>query len=592
MITIPLAGGIQNSAYNSTPGEILIEGKNKLQWVITEQPDKEALNNLMEKLQIPKIVARILMNRGINTYEEAKYFFRADWENLYDPHLMKDMDLAVDRIIDALNKKERIFVYGDYDVDGITAVSMLYLFLKKLDNDVHFYIPDRLREGYGLSRSGVKQAASVEAKLLISVDCGITGIEEVALATSLGIDVIISDHHEPGKTLPNAVAILDPKRKECSYPFKELAGVGVAFKLIQAISSKLGLPEDTFKEYIDLVALGSAADIVPLIDENRLLVKKGLEKINRHNRLGIQALIESAGMTNRTIGTGQIVFILAPRINAVGRLGNAERAVRLLTTDSEQRAKNIASILEAENRTRKYIDEETYKEALELIEKEYDLNSDRAVILSKEEWHPGVIGIVASRIVEHIYRPTVMISMKEGLGKGSARSISGFDIYSALKQCEDCLLGFGGHKYAAGLTIRSDKVDKFKKKFKSVANETLQAEDLVQKLWVDSEIALTEISDKMVRILNEFAPFGPQNMRPVFLTQNLQVVGSSRLVGKNHLKFKVRQGGEVYDAIGFDLGELQYRLNPGESNLDIVYVIEENHYNGQIKMQLRVKDLR
>jgi single-stranded-DNA-specific exonuclease len=563
-----------------------------VQWVITEQPDKEVIDQLIKELSVPKIIARILLNRGITSFDKAEQFFSVSWEGLYNPFLMKDMDLAVKRVIDALDNKERIFIYGDYDVDGITAVSLLYLFLKKLGSDVYFYIPDRLREGYGLSKSGVEQAASVEAKLLISVDCGITGIDEVALAAEMGIDVIISDHHEPGKSLPKAVAILDPKRKGCQYPFKELAGVGVAFKLVQALSQKLDLNEDFYREYIDLVALGSAADIVPLIDENRLLVKKGLEEINRKNRLGIQALIESAGMSRRNIGTGQVVFILAPRINAVGRLGNAERAVRLLTTDSEQRAKNIASILEAENRTRKYIDEETFKQALDLIDKEYDIQKDRAVVLAQEGWHPGVIGIVASRIVEQIYRPTVMISVKNGLGKGSARSISSFDIYSALKRCEDCLIGFGGHKYAAGLTIRYDKVDQFRDKFKSVADEMLQDENLIQKLWVDSEISLPEITDKVVRILGQFAPFGPQNMRPVFLSQNLQVVGSPRLVGKNHLKFRVRQGGEVYDAIGFDLGQLQYRLSPGESNLDMVYVIEENHYNGQKKVQLRVKDLR
>lgn len=563
-----------------------------MEWVVAEQPKKEVLKNLAESLGVPRVIAKILVNRGIGSFEEARQFFRPSWEDLYNPFLMRDMDRAVERVITAIKRNERIFVYGDYDVDGITAVSLLYLFLKERGGKVFFYIPDRLREGYGLSKAGVKRAAEVGASLLISADCGITGIEEVALAREIGIDVIVSDHHEPGKNLPEAIAVLDPKRVECEYPFKDLAGVGVAFKLIQAVTERLGLDDDVYREYINLVALGSAADIVPLVDENRVLVKKGLEKINCLDRLGIKALVEISGLTGRKIGTGQIVFILAPRINAVGRLGNAERAVRLLTTDSEQQAKNIAHILESENRNRKSIDEETFREALGLIESECDIQSDRAIVLDKVGWHPGVIGIVASRIVEQLYRPTVMIAVEDDIGKGSARSIPNFDIYSALKRCGDHLLGFGGHKYAAGLTINADKIDRFREEFKKVAWEALMEEDLIQKLRVDSDITLPEITDKLVRILNQFAPFGPKNMRPVFLSRNLQVVGSPRIVGKNHLKFRVRQGGQIYDAIGFDLGSLHYRLTPGEDSLDMAFVMEENHWNEQVKIQLRVKDLR
>ncbi|MFH1941268.1 MAG: single-stranded-DNA-specific exonuclease RecJ [bacterium] len=563
-----------------------------MKWVVTEPTDRNAVNDFVQTLMVPKIVARILVNRGIRSLEEAKRFFKSDWDGLYDPFLMKDMDRAVDRIVAALEQKERIFIYGDYDVDGITAVSLLTLFLRKMGGEVFFYIPDRLKEGYGLSELGIQHAANVGAGLLISVDCGITGVEEVALAGKLGIDVIVSDHHEPAKILPKAEAILDPKREGCTYPFKELAGVGVAFKLVQAVVGKLGLGEKVWREYVDLVALGSAADIVPLIDENRVLVKKGLEKMNLLDRLGIRALVESSGLSGKKIGTGQVVFILAPRINAVGRLGNAERAVRLLITDSEQQAKNIAGILESENRNRKNIDEETFQEALGFLESECDIQSERAVVLAREGWHPGVIGIVASRICERYYRPTIMIAVEDGIGKGSARSISNFDIYSALKRCEDHLLGFGGHRYAAGLTIELGRIDEFKKAFHAVAGEMLEDEDLVQSLWVDAEIQLPEITEQFVQILNLFAPFGPQNMRPVFLSKNIQVVGSPRIVGKNHLKFRVRQGGEVFDAIGFDLGGLFYRLAPGEENLDMVFVVEENHWNGQEKIQLRVKDLR
>jgi single-stranded-DNA-specific exonuclease len=563
-----------------------------LKWVVADLPKREDVQPLVEDLNLPKIIARILYNRGIQTTEAADRFFKVDWEDLYDPLLMKDMDLAVDRVCRALQEKERIFIYGDYDVDGITAVSLLHLFLKKLGGDVYFYIPDRLREGYGLSRIGIENAVKVGARLLISVDCGITGVEEVAYAKEMGIDAIISDHHEPGMELPNAIAILDPKREDCQYPFKELAGVGVAYKLIQAIAQKFDLDENSCREYVDLVALGSSADIVPMIDENRLLVKKGLEKINQYQRHGVNALIDSSGLLGKKIGTGQVVFMLAPRINAVGRLGNAERAVRMLITVSDQQAKNIAHILEAENRNRKNIDEETFQEALMMVEADYDLEKDRALVLAKKNWHSGVIGIVASRIAEKVHRPTIMISVEDGIGKGSARSIANFDIYSALKQCEKKLLNFGGHKYAAGLTIQLDEIESFRNQFKTVAANMLTDEDLIRCLPVDAEIELSEINEKLLHCLNLFAPFGPQNMRPVFLSRSLQVVGSPRIVGKNHLKFRVRQEDKVFDAIGFNLGSLLYRLAPGENNLDMVYVIEENYWNGQVRTQLRVKDLR
>ena len=563
-----------------------------MQWVVDEQPDREQLKDLIDGLGASRIVATILFRRGYKTAEAAKRFFEPDWDELFDPFLMKDMDKAVDRIIRAIREKERIFIYGDYDVDGITSVSLLYLFFKKLGGDAHFYIPNRLKEGYGLSTLGIQKASAVEAKLLVSVDCGITGIQEVKLARTLGMDVIVCDHHEPGNELPEAYAILDPKRKDCEYPFEELAGVGVAFKLIQAVSQVLELGDEVYREYVDLVALGSAADIVPLVQENRLLVRKGLEKLNRLDRLGIRALVESSGMMGKKIGTGQIVFILAPRINAVGRLGNAERAVRLLIADQESQAREIAMILESENRQRKNIDEETFQQAMELVKTEFDSENDRAVVLAREGWHAGVIGIVASRIAEEVGRPTVMLTVEDGFGKGSARSISNFDIFSALRRCDQYLLAYGGHRFAAGLTIQLESIPAFKKAFKEVAAEMLQDQDLDQKLCVDTEISLLEINDRAIAFLNLFAPFGPQNMRPVFLSCNLQVVGSPRVVGKNHLKFKVRQGGEIFDAIGFDLGDLQYRLCPGESNLDMVFVIEENNWNGQNKIQLRVKDLR
>ena len=561
-------------------------------WVIEENSNPEKVHDLAEILGIPPVIAKILFHRGIHTKEEARRFFKPDWSDLNDPFLMKDMDVAVDRIVRALERKERILIYGDYDVDGITSVSLLYLFLTKHGGNVGFYIPDRLREGYGLSSAGVIQAAKEGATLLITVDCGITGLEEIQHARQLGMEVIVSDHHEQGKELPEALAILNPKRKDCPYPFKELAGVGVAFKLAQALCRRLEINEEDSRELIDLVALGSAADIVPLIHENRVLVKFGMERLNRLDRIGIRALAETSGLLGKPIGTGQVVFTLAPRINAVGRLGNAERAVKLLITESESQAKDIAQILESENRDRKNLDDVTFQETKTLIEKNAQFSEARTVVLAKDGWHPGVIGIVASRIVEQFCRPTVMIALDGDLGKGSARSISNFDIYSALKGCEDLLLSYGGHRHAAGLMIKQDQIERFRERFEQIAAQNIREEDLTHKIWVDAEIMLPEITDKFVRLMNLFAPFGPQNMRPVFLSRNLNVVGSPRVVGKNHLKFKVRQGGEVYDAIGFDLGDLMYRLSPGDGKLDMVFVVEENHWNDEIRIQLRVKDLR
>jgi single-stranded-DNA-specific exonuclease len=547
-------------------------------WLIAGDSHPEIQQEFTEGLGLPAVVSKILINRGIHTREDARKFFKPVWEDLYDPFLIKDMDKAVDRLARAVEGKERILIYGDYDVDGITSVSLLYLFIRELGGDVGFYIPDRLREGYGLSAAGVTQAAADGASLLVTVDCGITGVEEIRMARTLGLDVIVSDHHEQANVLPEAAAILNPKRNDCPYPFKELAGVGVAFKLVQAMCRHLGLEDETFRKYIDLVALGSSADIVPLIDENRILVKLGMERLNRLERHGIRALVETSGLLGKPIGTGQVVFILAPRINAVGRLGDAQRAVQLLISRSEEESRTLAQVLEAENRNRKNLDDMTFQEAKQLIETEGRLSSTKTLVLSREGWHPGVIGIVASRIVEQYCRPTVMIALDGETGKGSARSIASFDIHSALKQCEDLLTSFGGHRHAAGLLIRLDAIEAFR--------------DLTQRICVDAEITLPDITDKFIRLLNAFAPFGPQNMRPVFLARNLNVVGSPRVVGRNHLKFKVRQGGAVHDAIGFDLGELIYRLSPGDANLDMVFVVEENHWNDEIRTQLRVKDLR
>lgn len=563
-----------------------------LKWLILDDLDKESVDNFSQLLNVPKIISRILLNRGIDTIEKARLFFRGKLDNLHDPFLLPDMEKAVDRIIKAIRSNENILIYGDYDVDGITAVSMLYLLLKQLGATVHFYIPNRIKEGYGISLSGIEEAARQGFNLIITVDCGITAIPELEYANQLDMDVIVSDHHEPGITLPPAYAILNPKCSNSSYPFQELAGVGVAYKLAQALARALKLTDDLLENFVDLVAIGSAADIVPMIDENRILVKEGLKKLNKTERHGLRALLRVTGMLNKPLGTGQVVFILAPRINAVGRMGSADTAVELLTTQDQGRALEIANILEAENRQRKNIDEETFRMAQQQVDEHIDLAQTYGLVLEQEGWHPGVIGIVASRVVEKYYRPTIMISIDESVGKGSARSIAGFDIYKALKQCEDLLLGFGGHKYAAGLTIDRSKIAAFRQRFNEIAQQQLSDDLLCPKLRIEGEIRFSEIDQRMLNILKFMAPFGPQNMRPVFLSQKLQVVGTPSIVGNNHLKFKVRQDGIVLDAIGFNLGDLIYRIEPGASNLDLTYAIEENSYLGRKSLQLRVKDLR
>ncbi len=566
----------------------------QVKWEVTESADRDVIHSIASQLKLPEVIARILVNRGINNPEAVRLFFHGKTEDLYDPFLMNDMDVAVDRVVTALRKQEKIVIHGDYDVDGITAVSMLYLFLRDLGGRVGYYIPDRQAEGYGLSLAGIEESHRQGAGLIISVDCGITSTAEVDLVHKLNMDIIISDHHEPGATLPDVTAILDPKRQDSTYPFSELAGVGVAYKLAQGIRQRMNLDPTYLERYLDLVAIGSAADIVPLVDENRILVKEGLERLNRNGNHGIRALIDTAGFKQGDIRVGNIVFGLAPRINAVGRLGSAKRAALLLITRDYNRALSIAGELEKENRRRKEIDNRTLNEALEEIEREFNPETDHVIVLARENWHPGVIGIVASRIVEKYYRPTVMITIEDGIGKGSARSIPGFDLFSAIRECADLLEQYGGHKYAAGLTIRQDQIPAFRERFNRAASRALSNEDLIPKLTIDAVIELDQINPLLIKALREFAPFGPKNMKPKFVSYNLEVVGTPRIVGQNHLKFKVRQptsGGVVFDVIGFNLGHLLPLAANGRP-VDMVYTIEENKWMNQINLQLCAKDLR
>jgi len=575
-------------------------------WKLIECPDIEKAKQLAQEINVSEIIARILVSRGIDSFEKARAYFRPSLSQLHDPFLMYGMDRAVAKILDALKDNEKIIVYGDYDVDGTSGAAMLYLFLRELkhllggdETCIAFYIPDRLIEGYGISKTGIDRAYEDGVHLLISVDCGITAVEQTEYAKSLGIDVIICDHHEPSDKIPDAFAVLDPIQPGCNYPFKFLSGCGVGFKLAQGISQRLGKDDLPYK-YLEFVAIACAADIVPLVGENRVLASFGLELINKNPRPGIRALIESAGIKQGQVTTGQVVFILAPRINAVGRLGDAKRAVELLTCDDEAKASELAHVLEEENRNRRKIDEDTFLHAQELVENYLDMDNELAIILHEENWHPGVIGIVASRLVEKYYRPTIMMTTVDGVAKGSARSIMGFDIYQALKRCEDKMIQFGGHKYAAGLSVELDRLDEFRDAFNAVAKELLTDELLTPEIHIDAEIVLTELNPSFMRILKQFAPFGPQNMKPVFLAHNVEVVGTPRIVGNNHLKIKVRQNGIVFDAIGFDLGHLKDRIESGKDRdlpagrlyLDIVFSVEENEWNGNTFPQLKIKDLK
>jgi len=565
----------------------------KCRWKLHEIQDEYAVKSLADTLNISEILAHLLILRDIKNYSQAKAFFRPSIDSLHNPFLMNGMDSATTRLIKALTENEKICIFGDYDVDGTCATALLYLFLKELDANVDFYIPKRLTEGYGLSTAGVDHVKSMEATLLISVDCGITAIEETDYANQLDIDVIICDHHQPKDVLPNAIAVLDPLKPECHYPFKFLSGAGIAFKLAQGVADRIGKRILPLK-YLDLVALAGAADIVPLIDENRTLVKEGLNLINTSPRPGIEALIDNAGIHTGSLTSGQVVFTIAPRINAVGRLGDAHRAVALLITKNKEEALQLAQVLETENYERRKLDVDTFDNALTLVESSLDLQNELAIILHQQDWHPGVIGIVASRLVEKYYRPTIMLTTVDGVAKGSARSISNFNIYDALKKCEDLLIHFGGHQAAAGLAVEVDKLEEFRNRFYSIVKESLVQEDLLPEIRIDAKLKFSEITPKLLRILDQFSPFGPGNMRPVFLSENVKISGTPRIVGLNHLIISLKQDNsdKVFDCIGFNMGNMYEDILKNNSSLDIVFSIDKTQRDGRVFPQLKFKDIK
>lgn len=571
--------------------------KQRYNWKILSCPDEFSQQVLIDDLNINPALAKVLVLREIDSFRKARQFFKPSLEDLHDPYLLTGMRDAVKRVIKALTENEKIMIYGDYDVDGTNASAMLFLFLSKIGGNVEIYIPNRIKEGYGISKQGIDEAIQNGTKLIISVDCGITAVEETEYAKNYGIDLIICDHHEPGEILPQAVAVLDPLKPGSPYPYKYLSGAGVTFKLVQAIADSIGMKDLPF-QFLDFVAVASAADIVPLTGENRILVKFGLEKLNSDPRPGFKALIDKAGLKLGNISSSQIVFGLAPRINAVGRLGDASRAVNLLIAENYEDALRFAEILDKENRNRREIDEEILNEAIQKVETELNMDEDIAIILHKDDWHIGVIGIVASRLVEKFYRPSILLTSVDGVVKGSARSIADFNIYEALKECEDVLLQFGGHKAAAGLSISYDKIDEFRRRFNEVAKRTITPEQLIPTLEIEAVLELSSITPKFRRILERFAPFGPQNMKPIFLTEEVEIFDRPRVSANNHLFMKVRKkDSAVFDVVGYNLGDYAKELidlNGSLKNIyiDIVYTIESTTINDMTFPQLNLKDFR
>lgn len=560
--------------------------------MLRESPSDIDVRSLADSLNISETLAKVLILRGVKTFHEAKVFFRPSLDFLYDPFLMDGLDAASLRVIDAVASNQKIIIYGDYDVDGTCSTALMYMFLKELGANVEYFIPGRLKEGYGISFEGIEHIKENKAELMISVDCGITAIEEAGFIKSLGIDLIICDHHQPKDTLPDAFAVLDPLKPGCKYPFKYLSGAGVAFKLIQGIAERIGRRELPF-EYLDLVALAGAADIVPLIDENRILVKSGLDQINLKPRPGIRSLIECSRLSAGNLTSGQVVFTIAPRINAVGRLSDASVAVELLITQDQNRANELAQILEADNRERRKIDEDTLLDAVGKVD---ELNGDGVIVLHDAEWHPGVIGIVASRLVEKYYKPAVLLTTIDGIAKGSARSTPQFNIYDALKECEDTLIHFGGHKAAAGLAVQIENIDLFRSKLNKIVKEKISVEDNLPIIEIDSHVKFGELSPKFFRIIDQFSPFGPGNMRPAFLSEDVTAIGYPRVVGNDgrHLLLTLKQNGcdKVFDAIGFDLGEHFKRVNSSNAKFDIVFSVDQMTRDGRTFPQFKIKDIR
>jgi single-stranded-DNA-specific exonuclease len=561
-------------------------------WAIRTDNNKEVAEQLAAALNIDTVLCQLLVSRGVRTFDEARYFFRPDIRHLHDPFLMADMEKAINRIELAISAGERIMIYGDYDVDGTTSVALVYSFFKNQYDNLTYYIPDRYKEGYGISTQGIDYAYANGYTLIIALDCGIKSVDKVTYAATKGIDFIICDHHTPGDEIPAAAAVLDPKRPGCDYPYKELSGCGIGFKLIQAYAEKNSIAFEEVGNYLDLVAISIACDIVHITGENRVLAYYGLQKINSNPCMGVKILMEVAGRMTTSYSISDLVFSLGPRINAAGRIDDARHAVELLIACHEHVAREKGELINIKNTERKGHDLSITDEALSMIKNDEVLIGRKSTVVYNEKWHKGVIGIVASRLTEKYYRPTIVLTRSNGHVAGSARSVYGFDLYEALSGCSDLLLQYGGHKYAAGLTMQPENVAAFIDRFEEVVSASITDDQLIQEIRIDAELQLSQITPKFFRVLNQFAPFGPENMSPVFISRNVTIIGNAGFAGQDHLKMTVMQpGSAAFDCIAFGHGDYVLKLKK-DVPFDICYTIEENVWRDRRSIQLNVKGIK
>jgi len=558
-------------------------------WKILEADELKA-QALYESLKINKTLCKILVQRGLDDFEKSKHFFRPQLTDLHSPWLMKNMRKAVDRILTAFTKNEKILVFGDYDVDGTTSVASMFQFLQKVYPAVDFYIPHRYREGYGISKLGIDFAKENNFSLIISIDCGIKSVELIAYAKTLDIDFIVCDHHLPDNELPQAVAILNPKQKDCNYPYKELCGCGVGFKLMQALSEELKLDDASYLQYLDLVATAIAADIVPITGENRTLAFYGLKKVNENPCAGIKALMKLAAV-EKEMHIVNLVFIIAPRVNAAGRMDDAKKAVQLFIEQDATKAMEFAEMLHSDNTDRKEADSSITDEALAIIESDVTLINKKTTVVFKEHWHKGVVGIVASRLIEKYYRPTIVLTKSGEYVAGSARSVAGFNLYEAIHACREHLIGYGGHFAAAGMTLMPEHVDAFSDAFESIVAATIPPELLIPEIIIDSEISFAELTPNFYSILSQMEPFGPENMKPVFIVKKVMDTGFSKIVKEQHIRFLVRQNKIAFTGIGFNMAE-KFSILQMQQPIDIVFTLDMNEWNGEKNLQLKVIDIR
>lgn len=564
-------------------------------WSIKEKGEEGKIAHLSEVLNIDACLSNLLVQRGIETFEEARSFFRPSLDHLHDPFLMKDMDKAIERLNFAIKNNEKVYIYGDYDVDGTTSVALVYSFLSKYINNIDFYIPNRYEEGYGVSIKGIDHFAEQGSTLVIALDCGVKAGEKIDYAKEKGIDFIICDHHTPGDTLPNAVACLDPKRKDCEYPDKNLSGCGVGFKLLQAYCQFNNIAYDSLFNYLDLLVVSIASDIVPISGENRILAHFGLNKLNINPCVGLKHIIKIAGMQGREFTISDIVFKIGPRINAAGRIDSGNDAVRLLICEDDEFASEMSIDIDKCNDTRKGLDRDITQQALDAIANNPDLKDKKSTVLFEPEWHKGVIGIVASRLTESYYRPTIIMTESKGFATGSARSVDGFDLYKAIDSCSDLLENFGGHMYAAGLTMKIENIPVFQERFEQYVRDNITEDQQIPQIEVDEYIDLSDINEKFYRILKQFRPFGPENLKPVFVSHRVFDYGTSKTVGKDssHLKVELieEKSGCIKQGIAFSMGDKLQQLQTGNP-FDVCFTIEENVYNGRSTLQMMVKDMK